>query len=401
MSKDLPQGWEEKELSEISDYITEKIEVNNLTLDNYISTENMNPNIGGVERASSLPNIGKVNEFKKEDILFSNIRTYFKKIWFATFDGGSSTDVLTIRKKDKEFCSKYLYYALTTENYFDYTVKTSKGTKMPRGDKNAIMQYKIKFPSDINEQKRIANILTTFDNKIEINNQINQTLEEMATTLFKEWFENFNFPNSDGKPYKDNGGEMKSSELGEIPIDWEVSYLKNISNIIMGQSPKGISYNEENIGVPLINGASDFEGTLPKPKKYTISPTKISEKDDIVFGIRATIGNVVFIDKGYCLGRGVAAVRVEKELLEFVFLLLKKEIDNLAQTATGSVFANLTKNDLENLKILLPRLSVLYEYSKKIKPLFEKIKANHEENQILKIQRDKLLPKLMSGEKRV
>ena len=129
-------------INEISKQVTSKIQVSNLDLETYISTDNMLPNLGGIEKASGMPSIDKAKEFKTGDVLFSNIRTYFKKVWYANFDGGCSNDVLVFRGNNL-VDSRFLYYVLADNNFIDYTVKTSKGTKMPRGDKDAILRYSL------------------------------------------------------------------------------------------------------------------------------------------------------------------------------------------------------------------------------------------------------------------
>lgn len=410
MSNSLPQGWEEKELGKIAEYVTKKIEVNKITLENYISTENMSSNIGGVEKASSLPKVNKVNAYQREDILFSNIRTYFKKIWFATFDGGSSTDVLTIRKKEKEFCSKYLYYSLTTENYFDYTVKTSKGTKMPRGDKNAIMQYKIKFPKDINEQKRIADILSAFDDKIELNSQINKTLEDMATALFKEWFENFNFPNDEGKAYKENGGEMKPSELGEIPIDWNVLNLSKITSKI-GDGLHGTPNYSEDGEYFFINGNNLVNGVVEIDKKTKRASFQEFEKykkkldnNTIFLSINGTLGNIAFYKKEKIfLSKSVCYINPIDEYYKFFIACLFKSSyfkQYLFNYSNGTTIKNLSLKAIRELSFSINE-GICKKFSNIIKPIFEQIQQNQQQNQILKKQRDTLLPKLMSGKIRV
>lgn len=151
-----------------------KIEVANLDEATYISTENMLPNRGGVDPASGLPTIESTQAFAEGDVLVSNIRPYFKKIWQATFSGGCSNDVLVFRAKngiDKDF----LYYVLSDDQYFNYATATSKGTKMPRGDKVAIMQYIVPNVSH-EEQCKIASILRAIDQKIQLNKEINHNL---------------------------------------------------------------------------------------------------------------------------------------------------------------------------------------------------------------------------------
>ena len=162
------------ELSSICDYVNETRATSELSKFNYISTENMLPNKNGIEVASSLPNQKYVKEFKKGDVLISNIRPYFRKIWLAEYDGGCSNDVLVIRAK-KNINKEFLYYLLSENKFFYYVTASSKGTKMPRGDKNAIMNYLVpKFEKS--EQIKIANLLGTIDRKIKVNKKINDNL---------------------------------------------------------------------------------------------------------------------------------------------------------------------------------------------------------------------------------
>lgn len=161
-------------LSDICVYAKGKIDVSDLTSIDYISTENMLPNKEGVTIASSLPNTAQTHAYKKSDVLVSNIRPYFKKIWFADRNGGCSNDVLVLRAKENTN-ARFLYYVLSNDTFFDYSTATSKGTKMPRGDKKAIMLYEVpRF--DLFTQKKIAKILTDIDDKIALNNNINKNL---------------------------------------------------------------------------------------------------------------------------------------------------------------------------------------------------------------------------------
>ena len=161
-------------LSDICDYAKGKIDVSTLNEDSYISTENMLPNKAGITRASSLPTVNQTQSFVQGDVLISNIRPYFKKIWFAEFNGGCSNDVLVLRAKEG-VSKRFLYYVLADDTFFDYSMATSKGTKMPRGDKAAIMKYEV--PNILFEdQEKIAGILEVLDKKIQINTEINDNL---------------------------------------------------------------------------------------------------------------------------------------------------------------------------------------------------------------------------------
>ena len=169
---------------DIANINTEKIETSVLTRNTYISTENMMSNCGGVEVASSIPT-GKVTSFCKDDTLISNIRPYFKKVWYARYNGGCSNDVICVRTKSEVCLPAYLYYALCTDKFIDIFSASSKGTKMPRGDKNALLSYDIPDRT-ITEQQHIVDILGSIDEKIEQNEQIIGELEKLMATKYLE-----------------------------------------------------------------------------------------------------------------------------------------------------------------------------------------------------------------------
>jgi type I restriction enzyme S subunit len=187
-------------LGDVCGYRTDKIAIDRLDADTYISTENMLPERGGITASAGLPATATTQAYYTGDVLVSNIRPYFKKIWFAASDGGCSNDVLVF--KAKENCApEYLYYVLSDDKFFDYSTATAKGTKMPRGDKAAIMQYTIPLPP-LPVQRSIAATLSCLDAKIELNRRVNANLEAQAQALFKRWFVDF-------EPW---GGKM--------PVNW-------------------------------------------------------------------------------------------------------------------------------------------------------------------------------------
>ena len=161
-------------LSDLCEYAKGKIDVSSLDEYTYISTENMLPNKGGITKAASLPTTIQTQSYSAGDVLVSNIRPYFKKIWFAEYDGGCSNDVLVFRAKEG-VSQRFLYYVLTDDTFFEYSMATSKGTKMPRGDKKAIMEYEVPDFS-YEDQERIAGILEVLDSKIRLNTEINENL---------------------------------------------------------------------------------------------------------------------------------------------------------------------------------------------------------------------------------
>lgn len=182
-------------ISNVASIVNTKIDASILTTHTYISTECMLPNCGGIENCSSIPN-GKVTSFDKNDILLSNIRPYFKKLWFSTRSGGCSNDVICLRVANRECLPKYLYYALCTDKFIDSFSASSKGTKMPRGDKNALLTYEIP-DRNIEDQLHIVDILGSIDKKIENNEQEIRKINDLALCFIAK----SNNLNTELKPY--------------------------------------------------------------------------------------------------------------------------------------------------------------------------------------------------------
>ena len=146
--------FEEYKLSQVAYYKNEKISTESINIKNYISTENMLSEKRGIQNANKLPETKSVKKYEMNDILISNIRPYFKKIWFSNNSGGASNDLIVIDTLNNIVVNDYLYYYLSQDSFFNYMTQTSKGTKMPRGDKEAIMNYVIKVPDSIHLQKK-------------------------------------------------------------------------------------------------------------------------------------------------------------------------------------------------------------------------------------------------------
>lgn len=178
---EIPEGWRHGPLSNIATFANGKVDVCSLTPETYISTENMLENRAGISTASSLPSVNNVPEFRCGHVLISNIRPYFNKIWLARFKGGRSADVLAFEALDS-VTVEYVYNLLYQETFFNFMMLTSKGVKMPRGDKKAIMGWQCIHPD-----KKISNAFSKavgeYYSFIEINNAQNKTLTQLRDTL--------------------------------------------------------------------------------------------------------------------------------------------------------------------------------------------------------------------------
>lgn len=373
------EEWKEYKLSDICDYGKDRIEVSSLDNSNYISTENMLPNRAGITIATTLPTGEYTPSFEIDDTLVSNIRPYFKKIWKATFSGGCSADVLVFKAKEN-ISKDYLYYVLADDEFFKYSMATSKGTKMPRGDKTSIMNYPVKLPP-LPTQQKIAAILSSLDDKIELNNKINTNLEQQARTLFKNWFVDF-------EPF---GGKM--------PEGWKVGKLSEIAEITMGQSPDGKSYNEDGIGSVFYQGRAEFGTRFPTRRLFTTEPKHIAKKFDTLMSVRAPVGDTNIANEDCCIGRGLAAIHSKdnhQSFVHYTVLSLRTQLDIF--NGEGTVFGCINRDALNNMKVVIPLKSDLDKFEKNVAAMDADIFNRNEENCRLKIIRDTLLPKLMNGE---
>ncbi|EVI62170.1 MULTISPECIES: restriction endonuclease subunit S [Staphylococcus] len=389
-------------LKELAKYKNERIDTNQLTTSNYISTENLLPNKQGKQKANKLPSSKTVKKYTENDILISNIRPYFKKIWQADNIGGISNDVLNITSSNEKISNDYLYYYLSQDKFFQYMTQTSKGTKMPRGDKEAIMEFEIQVPKNVEYQNFIRNLGKLLDNKIKINNEIIENLEELSQTLFKRWFVDFEFPDENGAPYKANGGEMIDSELGKIPKGWIVKSLDEIANYINGLAMQKYPSNKEE-SLPIVkikelkNGFTDENSnrcTTEIPEKAKI------DNGDIIFSWSATL--LVKMWAGGKAGLNQHLFKVTSETFPkwFYYLWTKRYIEYFINIANdkATTMGHINRKHLSHAKIVLPTQLQLENFDKIFHNLLEKQLNTEEEIKRLIELRDTLLPKLMSGE---
>ena len=379
-------------LSDICEYAKGKIKVSALDENTYISTENMLPNKGGITEAASLPTQEQTQAFMKNDVLVSNIRPYFKKIWYATFDGGCSNDVLVFRAKDG-VSSRFLHYVLADDTFFDYSMATSKGTKMPRGDKNAIMEYEVSELS-YEDQCKIAGILEVIDEKIEINTDINKNLEAQAQSIFKSWFI--------------DAPESSSWETG--------TFSDIIDTMIAGDWGKDSPIGNNTEMVYCIRGAdipdvkSGNKGKMPTrfilPKNYV---AKHLVAGDVVVELSGgsptqSTGRIASIsqslldryDKGMVCTNFCKAMKPKSGYSMFVYYywqyLYDKNVFFLYENGTTGIKNLDISGFIETEPIILPPVELVEEFDAFCHSAFDVIFANGLQNEKLANMRDALLP---------
>ncbi len=372
------------ELSSLCSYAKGKVSVDTLSKRNYVSTENMMPNKGGIVDAGALPSAQYTQQYIKDDILVSNIRPYFKKIWMADDDGGGSNDVLVFRA-DRGCDSTFLYYILANDAFFNYASATSKGTKMPRGDKTAIMQYKVPC-FNYETQLRIGKLLRSIDDRIAVNKKINDNLEQQAQAIYHERFETVS-PN-------------------DLPSDWRIVTLGEVATI-SNKSFNPLKEPEillEHYSIPAFDEARFpvFElSTSIKSNKFII--------DASCFMISKLNPTTKRVWKPYCLtGNAVCSTEFivykakDQSITDFLYSVIDSGSfsDFMCSHVTGSTGSRqrTTPSDTLSYELILPSEDELAEFQSLVSPMYAQMRINAIENDKLKRLRDSLLPKLMSGE---
>ncbi|WP_313025866.1 restriction endonuclease subunit S [Pseudomonas lopnurensis] len=296
--------------------------------------------------------------------------------------------------------SGYLKYVIGSPWFSSYIKRITTGSLVPHISLKQIREFPLSLPP-IDEQKKVAKVLGTIEEKIELNNRINSKLEAMAKTLYDYWFVQFDFPDANGKPYKTSGGKMVYNPTlkREIPEEWNDKTLSQIANITMGQSPEGSSYNEEGVGTIFYQGSTDFGWLFPLTRQYTTAPSRMAKKGDILLSVRAPVGDMNIANTDCCIGRGLAALNSKTGSDGFLFYVMKyfKQIFD-RRNSEGTTFGSITKNDLHSLTLAYPTADLLKKYDDVVTNYNKMIFERSLENRELISLRDWLLPMLMNGQ---
>ncbi|MEQ5204804.1 restriction endonuclease subunit S [Providencia stuartii] len=375
--------WKSLRFKDICRLKSDKVTVDSSDIQTYISTENMLPNLGGVQSAKNIPLTGKLNTFKYGDVLFSNIRTYFKKVWIATFDGVASPDVL-IFSAMKNCESQYLYYMMCEPQFTEFTVLTSRGAKMPRGDKEAILNYEISLPS-LAEQKAIASVLSSLDNKIDLLHRQNKTLEAMAETLFRQWF------------VEGSNDSYKEVELHEI--------IEFNPKRVLPKGSKAMYLDMAGLNTNTFAASGYYERDFTSGQKFIKQDTLLARITPCLENGKA--GYVHFLSPEQ-VGWGSTEFIVLRPKPKFHPLFsyilcrnneFKEYAESCMEGSSGRQRVNVSH--LSMYTLTLPHDDVITQFNEILASIEPKLISNALQIQNLEKLRDTLLPKLMSGEVRV
>ena len=410
----VPDGWTNRKLDEIAHVI-----------DSLHKTPKYSKVGSPMVRVVDVKHEGLdlVNCLKVSDEVFNEFnKRHTPKYGDIVFTRVGSYGNVAITKEGQRYClgqntafiiptesSNFLFYFLRSHLGKREIERTVAGSTQKTVSIQSIKNFELKCP-DVIEQKAIAAVLGSLDDKIELLREQNETLEALAQTLFKRWFIGFNFPDENGNPYKDSGGKMIPSEFGEIPEGWEIRKLKDFGKIVCGKTPsKAIksNYGDEVlfIKIPDMHGNVFIlrSGEHLSSEGVESQNNKTIPKGSIMVSCIATVGLVALTSSAAQTNQQInSIVPNQKNETEYLFLRLKTLhgfLQNLG--AGGSATLNINTTSFSEVKLIRPDDQRLIDFHQLASPLFSKVESNAKQIQTLTQLRDTLLPKLMKGEIRV
>lgn len=313
-----------------------------------------------------------------DDLLFSwsgNPQTSIDVFRYRLPDGWLNQHIFKVTANSELVTKDFLYYTLKyLKPYFTQIATNKQTTGLGHVTIADLKRMSVVIPQkEIQEQ--ITSILKAIDDKIEVNSNINENLEQQAKAIYQQMF------------------------IENTSPDWAEGSLRDIADITMGQSPSGSSYNEDGIGTIFFQGRAEFSFRFPTIRLYTTEPKRMAYANDILMSVRAPVGDLNIAHTDCCIGRGLAAIHSKTNHQSFVLYTmfsLRKQLDVF--NGEGTVFGSINRNSLNDMPILIPSDETIEEFEKIVAPMDAAIRNNYDEICRLQAVRDSLLPRLMSGE---
>lgn len=280
------------------------------------------------------------------------------------------------------------------ERFVSYLLKTvsvdgSTASAVPGVNRNHLHRLPVRCPPR-GSQRRIAAVLSAFDHLIEINKRRIDLLEDLARSLYREWFVRFRFPGHEDV-------ELVDSELGPIPEGWGVRSLDEIASLVMGQSPKSEFYNEIGEGLPFHQGVADYGPLLPTHRKYCTVAARVAEARDVLCSVRAPVGRLNLADRRLIIGRGLAAIRRVDGGQALLCEQLRAGLGREDSLGGGTIFKSVGKAELGGLPVLEPSEGVAKRFEEAVRSMLDERIQRTLQNRHLAATRDLLLPRLVTG----
>ena len=328
---------------------------------------------------------------KKDDIVIARTGAttgYAKRI--RVEHGAVFASYLVRIRINPNYDSRYVGFVVESDQYKQFIQLNLGGAAQPQANAQVLTSFPIPLPP-LPTQRKIAAILSAYDDLIENNTRRIKILEDMAQTLYREWFVHFRFPGHENV-------RMVKSALGPIPQGWEVKQLGEMCHVLMGLSPKSEFYNQIGEGLPFHQGVTDFGERFPTDRIYCTVQKRIAEAGDILFSVRAPVGRINVAKKKIVIGRGLSAIRSKSGNQAFVLQQLKDKFQEEDTMGGGTIFNAITKADLLGVQLLKPTQSIVAKFEEAADPISLELANLTIKNANLQQTRDLLLPKLISGE---
>ena len=293
--------------------------------------------------------------------------------------------VAIVRADTSQVVPNYLYYLLKSKVH-DF-INSSNGSAQKNLLLSTMRDFDISFVDSFETQHRIASILSRYDSLIENYQKQIKLLEEAAQRLYKEWFIDLHFP-----------GHENTNIIDGVPEGWEKKKLHKIAEVVMGSSPKSEFYNNDKQGLPFHQGVGSYGTRFVDDNVYSTSITRLAEPNSILFSVRAPVGRLNITKNKIIIGRGLAAMNHKDGFQSFLFYMLKERffMDNII--GNGSIFASISKVELLDQEFIVPPMKTIKAFESLASKLDKKIQGVDTQLHLLTEARDRLLPKLMSGE---
>jgi type I restriction enzyme S subunit len=324
----------------------------------------------------------------KHSVCFCCIGATIGKICMTDRESFTNQQINSVIVDTNEHEPYFVYSLLRTLK--DDIVGIAGGAATPIVNKSAFSNFRVVVPS-LHIQCKIAGILSAYDDLIENNTRRIAILEEMAQAIYREWFVDFRFPGHEKV-------KLIDSTRGKIPNGWEVKSLSDLCLLTMGQSPSSEFYNETGEGLPFHQGVTNFGDRYPTHITYTTVTSRLAEKDDVLFSVRAPVGRLNIADTRLVMGRGVSAIRHRGHKQVFLFHQLRQRFEEEDTMGGGTIFKSVTKEDMQKIALISPPLALVDHFETAVGGHFQLYHNLTSRNRLLRQTRDLLLPKLISGQ---
>ena len=330
---------------------------------------------------------------KHGDIVFGRKGAVERHVFIRTEQDGwlQGSDCLRLRFSSKRVEPLFAsYFFLTQEHQRWMMNQCSHGATMASLNQEILERIGLPLPP-LPIQRRIAGILSAYDDLIENSQRRIKILESMARALYREWFVHFRYPGHESVP-------LVQSPLGDIPQGWEVRKLKEVCRLTMGQSPKSEFYNETGEGMAFHQGVTDFGDRFPTDRLFCTAEGRLADEGDILFSVRAPVGRMNIADKPIMLGRGLSAIRHNQGFQAYLWEQLRNRFTKDDMMGNGAIFASVTKDDMQGIELVCPPTAVVEAATRHFEPFHSELVTLSQQTQTLRRTRDLLLPRLLSGQ---